>query len=262
MKRESISERDQKALLFLAMLAIGALAFFIGFQWFLKSASVTKVQNAELEIELRDLQEKDRNKEETEKKKEQYEKDTEEIANQYPSMVTEEKVFYDFYKLQEGLGKTHFTSVYATMNGLYYPAPDGTTATESTEDANTDNTTGDDTNTDDTNTDGSQTADEEEEKHGFTYDGTVTVFNTEVKTQVKDMSYTALKQLIKTVAIYDGRLTIDSMNLKFSKESGLLEGEIVFEMYALDGSPKLYKEPQISGVPSGVKNIFGTFDAK
>lgn len=249
MKKESISDRDLKALLFLVMLLVAGLTYFIGFQVLLKSTSVTKSENVELKAELTDLQEKDRNKEDTLKKTEEYKNKIDTIVNQYPSKVTEQKLFYDIAMLSKGLGKTHFPSLTGEMNSLFYPsAEDGTSDSTSNTESSTDNQ--------------EENGDGQEEKPGFTSDGVVMVYKTEAKTQVKGLSYTSLKRLVKTVNEYDGRMTIDSMNLKFSKDDGLLEGEIVFDYYALEGSPKRYKNPNITGVAAGVKNIFGTFDAK
>ncbi len=244
MKKERLSERDLKAVLGLIMLLVAALAYFIGFKVFLSSAAVTKLENADLEVRLNELKEKDRNKQATIKQTEEYNKKIQDIVMNYPSKVTPEKVFYDMYNLDKALGKTSYTSVVAEMNGLFYP------------EGNSDTTQEDQSNAE-------QPSEEAQEsvKQGFTSDGVVTVYKTQVTTQVKNLSYQSLKDMVKNVNEYDGRMTMDSLNLTFSKESGLLEGTIVYELYALEGSPKEYVVPDIR-MDSGVKNIFGTFDAK
>lgn len=247
MKKEILSERDLKALLGLAMIVVAALAYFIGFKVFLESATVTKNENVQLEARLLDLQQKDANKQKVIEQTEDYKKKIDELVMKYPSKVTPEKVFYDMCNLDVKLGKANYTSVVAEMNGLFYPEGSGDAASsDSTESTQTTDTT--------------QNANESAE-HGFTSDGVVTVYKTQVTSQIKDLSYSGLKTMIKAVKDYDGRMTMDSMNLKFAKSSGLLEGTIVYELYALEGSPKEYVEPDIR-MESGVNNIFGTFDAK
>lgn len=247
MKKEILSERDLKALLGLAMIIVAALAYFIGFKVFLESATVTKNENVQLEARLLDLQQKDANKQKVIEQTEDYKKKIDELVMNYPSKVTPEKVFYDMCNLDVKLGKANYTSVVAEMNGLFYPEGSGDAASsDSTESTQTTDTT--------------QSANESAE-HGFTSDGVVTVYKTQVTSQIKDLSYSGLKTMIKAVKDYDGRMTMDSMNLKFAKSSGLLEGTIVYELYALEGSPKEYVEPDIR-MESGVNNIFGTFDAK
>lgn len=247
MKKEILSERDLKALLGLAMIIVAALAYFIGFKVFLESATVTKNENVQLEARLLDLQQKNANKQKVIDQTEDYKKKIDELVMNYPSKVTPEKVFYDMCNLDVKLGKANYTSVVAEMNGLFYPEGSGDAASsDSTESTQTTDTT--------------QNANESAE-HGFTSDGVVTVYKTQVTSQIKDLSYSGLKTMIKAVKDYDGRMTMDSMNLKFAKSSGLLEGTIVYELYALEGSPKEYVEPDIR-MESGVNNIFGTFDAK
>lgn len=253
MKKEILSERDLKALLGLAMIVVAALAYFIGFKVFLESATVTKNENVQLEARLLDLQQKDANKQKVIEQTEDYKKKIDELVMKYPSKVTPEKVFYDMCNLDVKLGKANYTSVVAEMNGLFYPEGSGDAASsDSTESTNATQST--------QTTDTTQGANESAE-HGFTSDGVVTVYKTQVTSQIKDLSYSGLKTMIKAVKDYDGRMTMDSMNLKFAKSSGLLEGTIVYELYALEGSPKEYVEPDIR-MESGVNNIFGTFDAK
>lgn len=256
MKKELLSERDLKALLGLAMIVVAALAYFIGFKVFLESATVIKNENVQLETRLADLRQKDANKQNVIDQTEDYKKKIDELVMKYPSKVTPEKVFYDMCDLDVKLGKANYTSVVAEMNGLFYPAGSGDGTTESITESTNETQTGQTTDT-------VQNANvsENSTEHGFTSDGVVTVYKTQVTSQIKDLSYSGLKAMIKAVKDYDGRMTMDSMNLKFAKESGLLEGSIVYELYALEGSPKEYVEPDIR-MQSGVNNIFGTFDAK
>lgn len=243
MKTGKIQERDLKALFGLGMFLFIIIAYFLGFEVFLKSARVIKTENLQLEVRLADLRQKDANKETVQKETDEYNEKIDAIVQIFPSKVTTEKVFYDLYQLQTNLGRMKYSSGTLEMNGLFYPLVDNTAA--AAQDTGTDSTT----TTDTTGTTGYS-------------NGVITVYKSKITTQVKDLSYTALKTLVKEVQNYDGRLTLESMNLGFSSESGLLEGTIIFDFYALEGSPNEYKVPDISGISSGLKNIFGTFDTK
>lgn len=248
MKTGKIQERDLKALLGLGMLLLIVITYFLGFEVLLKSARVIKTENLQLEVRLADLRQKDADKANVQKETDEYNEKIDTIVQMFPSKVTTEKVFYDLYQLQTNLGRMKYRSGTLEMNGLFYPVVDNTAA--AAQDTSTDNAS---TTTDTTGT--------TLETTGYS-NGVITVYKSKITTEVKDLSYTALKTLVKEVQNYDGRLTLESMNLSFSNESGLLEGTIIFDFYALEGSPNEYKVPDISGISSGLKNIFGTFDTK
>lgn len=240
MKTEKISERDLKALLWLGCVVALGLAWLIGFKGFLQDANAVKLENIELQTKVDDLERKNREKDNVIKETKEFEKNINEIVAKYPNKVTPEKVFYDMNMLQTKLGKLQFTSVAAHMNGLFYPESADGTAAENAAPSDPNDTTNND---------------------AFTSRGVVTVYKSTIETKLKALSYVGLKDLVKEVNRYNGRLTMDEMRLNFSRETGLLEGEIKFGMYALEGSSTEYKVPDISGISSGVKNIFGTFDA-
>lgn len=232
MKTEKITEKDLKALLGLGMIVMVALAYFLGFHIFLEDTKTMKLENIQLESRVSELREKDRNKEQIIKETEEYNAKIDAIVARYPSKVTTEKVICVLDDLKSKLGKLQYSTVTFDMNSLFYPVTDGSADTEEAVKA---------------------------QQSGYG-DGAITVYKSVVTANVKNLSYTALKTLIDEVHNYDGRLTIGSMNLYFSQESGLLDGEIVFHFYALEGSANEYKIPDIPGVASGLKNIFGTFD--
>ena len=73
-------------------------------------------------------------------------------------------------------------------------------------------------------------------------------------------TYQGLKQAINYINNYGERMTIDSVSVAFDESTGLLEGTMVLNLYTLSDSVKPhYTIPQISGIPIGNPNIFGTY---
>lgn len=239
MKKDGISERDLKALLGLGMLLMVALAYFIGFQVFLKNFRETSTLNNELQIKVNDLRVKEANKQTYINETDQYNKQIKDLIMQFPSKVTTEKVIFDLDGLRKKLGQLQYDSTTLSMNSVFYPQQQASSTEEETSLAK--------------NEDGTLAGYEQ---------GVILVYCSEVTLDFQKLSYQSLKQLIEEVHHYDGRLTIDSTDLEFDSETGLLTGTFVFKFYSLEGSPHQYKAPDITGISSGLKNIFGTFDKK
>lgn len=237
MKKGAITDRDLKALLCLGMIAMVALAYFLGFQVFLKDYRETKTENNQLEMKLNDLRAKDRNKQTYIKDTEQFNKQIKDMVMQFPSKVTTEKVIFDLDGLRKKLGQMQFDSITLNMNSIFYPEQQAT--------ANGENT--------------SVSVNEDGTVAGY-QDGTVLVYCSEITVGFESLTYKSLKQLVQEVRDYDGRMTIDSSDIEFDSKTGLLTGTFVFKFYSLEGSPNEYKVPDITDISSGLKNIFGSFD--
>ena len=71
-------------------------------------------------------------------------------------------------------------------------------------------------------------------------------------------SYDNFKRFIEYIENYDERLFISSINASYSVDSGLVGGSIVLSQYAILGTDKEYKAPEISNVQLGTDTIFKT----
>ena len=71
-------------------------------------------------------------------------------------------------------------------------------------------------------------------------------------------SYDNFKRFIEYIQNYDERLFISSINATYSVDSGLVGGSIVLSQYAILGTDKEYKAPEISNVQIGTDTIFKT----
>lgn len=71
-------------------------------------------------------------------------------------------------------------------------------------------------------------------------------------------SYDNFKRFIEYIENHDERLFISSINATYSVDSGLVGGSIVLSQYAILGTDKEYKAPEISNVQLGNDTIFKT----
>ena len=71
-------------------------------------------------------------------------------------------------------------------------------------------------------------------------------------------SYDNFKRFIEYIENHDERLFISSINASYSVDSGLVGGSIVLSQYAILGTDKAYKAPEISNVQLGTDTIFKT----
>ena len=71
-------------------------------------------------------------------------------------------------------------------------------------------------------------------------------------------SYDNFKRFIEYIENYDERLFISSINATYSVDSGLVGGSIVLSQYAILGTDKEYKAPEINNVQLGNDTIFKT----
>ena len=71
-------------------------------------------------------------------------------------------------------------------------------------------------------------------------------------------SYDNFKRFIEYIENYDERLFISSINASYSVDSGLVGGSIVLSQYAILGTDKEYKAPEINNVQLGNDTIFKT----
>ncbi len=71
-------------------------------------------------------------------------------------------------------------------------------------------------------------------------------------------SYDNFKRFIEYIENHDERLFISSINATYSVDSGLVGGSMVLSQYAILGTDKEYKAPEISNVTLGTDTIFKT----
>lgn len=71
-------------------------------------------------------------------------------------------------------------------------------------------------------------------------------------------SYDDLKRSIRTIQSEEEKRGVEQVILSFDSNSGKIVGSMNVTMFSVQGGGTAYEEPEISGIPSGVSNIFGT----
>ena len=74
-------------------------------------------------------------------------------------------------------------------------------------------------------------------------------------------SYDGLKDLINNILGNDGRKAINTLNVTYSENTGLLQGSVKVDSYYVTGTDTPYEEPELTKVKTGTDNIFGTVDS-
>ena len=70
-------------------------------------------------------------------------------------------------------------------------------------------------------------------------------------------TYTQLKKMIDYINAYPERMNIESISIAYDSETNGLKGNLTLNLFAVTGTDKEYKAPDISGLSMGTGNIFG-----
>lgn len=247
MNKKDLKDKDKVVIVGFACVLIVIATYLIAFQSLYKKASEVSLQNDQLRITLADLQQKDINKQKVIDNTEECEGKIKKISMKFPDKVTFEGMIYDLNSILQELGSTKANSIEVLENIAFYPLE---SADGSAETNNTSSSTGEVSET-------GTTSDQEDPNKS---NGSVTAFRSKMTITLSSMSYSALRELIKETQKHKNRLVIDSVNATYDKETGLLGGTFELSFYALDGSPNKYEAPDLSGIQTGLKNLFGTFE--
>lgn len=104
-------------------------------------------------------------------------------------------------------------------------------------------------------------ADESGESSGSTVDNSSSAGLSGLKQDLTldySCTYKDFKRFIEYIQNYDQRLFISSINASYSSASDQVAGTMVLSQYAVTGSGIEYNAPDLSGVSTGVDNIFST----
>lgn len=71
-------------------------------------------------------------------------------------------------------------------------------------------------------------------------------------------SYDGMKDLFKYVNALNDRNSIESFEISYDREDGILQGSVGMKLYYLEGTDKEYQPYFIPSVPTGVEDVFRT----
>lgn len=73
-------------------------------------------------------------------------------------------------------------------------------------------------------------------------------------------SYQGLKDTITYTSNHQNRMVVDTVSAAYDSTTGQVTGSMTFNMYYVTGTDKVYEEPYVPHVQTGISNIFGTIE--
>lgn len=264
MKKITISEKDLKLLFLLLSLLIIAASYFLIYTSNMKKTEAIKTENQQLQTRLDALKSKQTGQDSKIKGTNDLTAKIKVIADQFPAAIQTEDAIVMINDLEQSTGCT-ISSVNFKMNELFYPTnATGTSATAASSDTSGAASTG---------TTASNTASSATSTAGTTATDTTTTGTTTGSADQTSLegykssvtfayqsTYTELKQIIDYINKNQDRMSISAFSSAFDASTGNLIGSFTVDMYSLSGTGKQYQEPEVSGINTGLNNIFGTME--
>lgn len=246
-----MSARDKKLLIVLAGFVILALSYFLVFTPQMDKKEELEAENDRLTQEYRALSALAANADEYAAQTETMGQEMQEIYDKFPSYLQIEDEIMNVVNL-ENLTKSTVSeltigdpvAVDVTASGVEGEnTSDSADTQEETTEETAETATDDTTNTDDNKVSSSV-------MYYQLYDVTsVITFQSD---------YNGMKTMISTLVGDSKRKTISTLNLTFDSETGMMNGDMLFDSYYLYGLDKPYEPPRIPAIPHGTNNLFGT----
>ena len=73
-------------------------------------------------------------------------------------------------------------------------------------------------------------------------------------------TYQGLKDTITYANEHEDRMVIDTVSLSYDRSTGDIAGSMLFNLYYMTGTEKVYEDPIVPNMNMGVDNIFGTIN--
>ena len=73
-------------------------------------------------------------------------------------------------------------------------------------------------------------------------------------------TYDGLKACMNYINNYPERMNVNNFSAGYDKETGLLTGSMVINLFGVKDADHIYEDPYIGGIELGLDNIFGTMD--
>ena len=250
MKKMKISDSEKRLLVLLGCLILLSGSYFLGFQKYSEKASEIEAENMTDSATLQQLQMMVGRKEEVEQETSDCKQAVEDIIAKYPSDMTTEKAISIIQKVEEDTG-AHITAINFTMNNLVgsLDSLSGNTSSAQTQtETGSEPESYDDVSaeTDTQTTDVSVTQVTSGGQAGYYASLSMNY----------EAAYNEFKEMVSYINGLKDRCTVPEISAAYDDATGKLTGTITVNMYYLTETGREYEVPQISGIPSGVSNIF------
>lgn len=295
-KTVNISSRDKKLLLVLGAVVIFLCTYFFGFSNKLTEIQDIEAESESLRVRIADLTQRAAQAEGLKEETASLRKGMGEKLEEFPSEVNVEDVIYFLDQLEqkkeneisistEGFGMAEVFYDTAAAERAAAPAPaegeetvadaSGTIYDEAPQYA-TANTIDEEVSDEETEEEPAAEAQpdameqleaaeqkmleegtEEGEENGLNTDGPYTGYQMSVNISYST-TYPGIKRVIDMINKHKNKVRIQTISAAYDNTTGDLTGSMTLNFYAIGGSGKKYKAPEIKGIPLGLDNIFGT----
>lgn len=228
---------QMRVILLAGAILLLVLAYFLGFQPNMDSASEYQVKTEASEKHIRELEALKSEVKNLEIFTSLYNDDIKDYINSFPVKLTQQKSVYLLYRMMINTEVDVTSITPGTESPFYYK---GNILTSDGDKAQ---------------------AQEDAKKEAMSE---ITVVDMEhmvgnVASYTIELSGTT-KQIyncLDWITENDEKMSVGDVNIQFDKSTGKLSGTIVVNFYAMLGNGVAYKEPDTSGFAYGVKNVFG-----
>ena len=248
MKKFKISDSEMRLLVLLLSLIIVAAAYFLASKNISAAAAKLDEQNTKDAQKVPQLQQMIANEATVKEQTEMFKQAVQDVIAKYPSDVPEEKAIAIMQDMEDQT-EVHIKSMNFVLGNV---VPVSQAVADTTDTAATD--------TADTASDGAAAADAATDTTDTT-DATTAPASSimgyyDQVTVTYECGYDSLKALADYVIAASDRMTMPSMTSSFDSETGLLSGQMTFNLYYLKDTGREYQPPVIHGIDNGVSNIF------
>lgn len=229
-----ITNRDKKLLVYLLAISIIAGTYFFGARPFLDKQMALDEEISSLQMQVDHYSQVYNNQAEYESKASEAEWQYQDMMSKFFAGLDQDRTLVMIRDIETNTGTWISKVAFQETQVMVGASSDGSTNVEETTEA----------------TDASETA--------------TPVSITGVKQDLSidySAGYADFKRFLEQVKNNQQRLYISSMNASYSLESGRVTGSLILSQYALDGAGIEKQVPDLSGIGTGVGNIFTSGDS-
>ncbi len=268
----TVKKRDLVILVYLAGIVVAALMYFLYFSPRLAANETQAAENASLQAQYTTLSGLKAKQAEYQAKIKTDNDEITKMQEEFPGDIKAEDEILYARQLETTFGVT-IPTVGVSDPVMVYSLADGSGEQDTAAAAaNTDSTTADTTEKDaaaaatDSATTVTGSADKAASAAASSLENAVTtagsqdtgiLYSTPLAMTFTS-TYDGLKNILEAIPVNQNKQSIESVSAAFDTTTGNISGTITLNKFYLIGANRTYIEPNITGVPTGTDNIFGT----
>jgi hypothetical protein len=232
-----VSKSDINILIMVLGVGLAVLSYFVVYSSFTEKKAALEAENVTLQSEVDELQQLADNKQyyldETARMNDEI---TATVAR-FPSNIMAEDIIMYAWNL-ENTRSIFFNAIATDVSQMVTIATD-TAAADATQDA----------------VEGDDAAEGDAVVASGGMKDTVFLYATPI-TYTFQATYMSMKDIITGIVTSDDRMNLQTLTLSYDGETGCIQGNMTMNVYTMSGTGKNYDLLNVSGVPTGVTDIF------